>query len=90
MLYNVINHTQNEHFDKLSRLSPHERMAELFKIITDTIPIYINEDDLIAGWYGYKEDLGFDNSAPHLKIQLIFSPRNLPKKEINSDTLIPI
>lgn len=80
MIYNVINHTQNEHFDKLSRLSPHERMAELFKIITDTIPIYINEDDLIAGWYGYKEDLGFDNSAPHFENSTNFFTEELAEK----------
>lgn len=57
MFYTIYNHIRLAHYDELAGMPPHKRQATLFRYYTEQIPIAIPEGDILAGRYGYEDDL---------------------------------
>ena len=49
--------------ETLSTLSSNKRQTEIFKYYLKEVPIYIYEDDLLAGFYGYADNFSNDFSC---------------------------
>jgi len=55
MYCNIYNHIKTKYYDELKTLSVPIRQSVMFKYFVEEIPIFIKDDDYIAGWHGYKE-----------------------------------
>ena len=57
MYYTIHDHLRKKYYDELSNLTTHLRQSSLFKYYTEEIPIHIYKSDLIAGYFGYENNL---------------------------------
>jgi len=48
------NYLREKYQDELKNLTPAKKEAFLFRKYLETIPVYIEQEDLCAGWYGYQ------------------------------------
>ena len=81
MFYNIIEHVKNKHYDELKDFSPYLRQAMLFKYVIEEMPLKINDEDFIAGWYGFETDVFKENIDKNFPKTNVLNPQQIQLKE---------
>lgn len=87
MFYNIIEHVKNKHYDELKDFSPYLRQAMLFKYVTEEMPLKINDEDFIAGWYGFETDVFKENIDKNFPKTNVLNPQQIQLKEHLNENL---
>lgn len=81
MFYNIIEFVKNKHYDELKEYSPYIRQGMLFKYVTEEMPLKINDEDFIAGWYGFETNVFKESIDKSFPKTTVLNPQQMQLKE---------